>query len=278
METSERIVNGGEDTPSGTALSRFWIWLALPLLLFIMIPLAALFLRTSFQGFFATLSQAQVLNAISLSLGTSLATTLVTLIFGTPVAYLLSHQRSRIHPIVDTIIDLPTILPPSVAGIALLMAFGRKGLLGPILSSLGINIPFTLAAVILAQTFVSAPFYVRAAAIGFANIDAELKQAAALDGANRWQTFRYVIMPLSWLALASGGVMTWARALGEFGATILFAGNFQGKTQTMPLAIYVGFETDLNVALTLSIILVCLSFLLLIVVKHFLHRKLEVGF
>jgi molybdate transport system permease protein len=127
----------------------------------------------------------------------------------------------------------------------------------------------------MAQTFVAAPFYVKTAAVGFAGIDTELKQAAALDGANRWQIFYHVTLPLSWMALVSGGVMTWARALGEFGATILFAGNFQGRTQTMPLAIYVGFETDLNVALTLSIVLVCFSFLTLMVVKRFLHRKLE---
>ena len=136
--------------------------------------------------------------------------------------------------------------------------------------------PFTLAAVVLAETFVAAPYYVKAAAIGFSGIDLELKQAAALDGASRWQVFRYVTLPLSWRALISGGVMTWARALGEFGATILFAGNFQGRTQTMPLAIYIGFETDINVAVTLSIILVCFSFLTLIIVKRFLNSRTEI--
>jgi molybdate transport system permease protein len=159
--------------------------------------------------------------------------------------------------------------------VALLMAFGRRGIFGPLLAAMAINIPFTTGAVILAQTFVAAPYFVKAAAIGFAGIDPELKQAAALDGASRWQIFRYLTLPLSWMALLSGGVMTWARALGEFGATILFAGNFQGRTQTMPLAIYVGFETDLNVALTLSIILVCFSFLTLMIVKRILHHRLE---
>lgn len=257
-----------------TGLSGLWKLLALPLLLFIVIPLSALFLRTSPPAFFTTLQQPQVLTAIGLSLVTSLTTTVLTLLIGTPVAYLLAQRNFRFHRLVDTIIDLPTVLPPSVAGVALLMAFGRRGLLGPFLASLGISLPFTLAAVVMAQTFVAAPFYVKAAAIGFASLDLELKQAAALDGANRWQTFRYVTLPLSRLALVSGGVMTWARALGEFGATILFAGNFQGKTQTMPLAIYVGFEADLNMALTLSIILVCFSFLILMLVKGFLHRQL----
>jgi molybdate transport system permease protein len=256
-------------------IKGYWKLLALPLLLFIVIPLFALFQRTTFADFFTTLNKSQVIQAISLSLLTSLSATAATLIFGTPVAYLLAQRQFRFHRIVDTIIDLPTVLPPSVAGVALLMAFGRRGLFGPLLSAVGINIPFTLGAVILAQTFVAAPFYVKAAAIGFAGIDQELRQAAALDGANRWQVFRFITLPLSWKALLSGSVMTWARALGEFGATILFAGNFQGRTQTMPLAIYVGFETDLNVALTLSIILVCFSFLTLMIVKRILHRKLD---
>ena len=252
-----------------------WRLLTLPLLLFIIVPLLALFFRTTLSDFISTLNQAQVIQALSLSLFTSLAATAITLLAGTPVAYLLAQPRSRFHHIVDTVIDLPTVLPPSVAGVALLMAFGRRGLLGPVLASFGVNIPFTTFAVILAQTFVASPFYVKAAAIGFSAIDPELRQAAALDGANRRQIFQHVTLPMSWLSLLSGGVMTWARALGEFGATILFAGNFQGKTQTMPLAIYVGFETDLNVALTLSIILVCFSFLTLMIVKRFLHRKME---
>lgn len=257
------------------SLDGLWNLLALPMLIFVIVPLAALFLRTSFDNFATTLGQPQVRMAISLSLTSSLVATATALLAGTPVAYLLARRNFRFHHIIDTVIDLPTILPPAVAGMALLMAFGRRGLFGPLLASFGINIPFTLVAVIMAQTFVAAPFYIKAAAIGFSGIDPELKQAAALDGASRWQTFRYVTLPLSWRSLVSGSVMTWARALGEFGATILFAGNFQGKTQTMPLAIYVGFETDINIALTLSIILVCFSFLILLIVKSLLHHKLE---
>ena len=276
MEDTKHARITSQASWSSQSFKGYWKLLALPLLLFIVIPLLALFLRTSFTDFFTTLNQKQVIQAVSLSFLSSISATAVTLIAGTPVAYLLAQRRFRFHRVIDTIIDLPTVLPPSVAGVALLMAFGRRGLFGPALAAVGISIPFTFLAVILAQTFVAAPFYVKAAAIGFAGIDSELKQAAALDGANRWQIFRYVTLPLSWMALVSGGVMTWARALGEFGATILFAGNFQGKTQTMPLAIYVGFETDLNVALTLSIILVCFSFLTLMIVKRILHRRLEV--
>jgi molybdate transport system permease protein len=254
---------------------KYWKILALPLLLFIAIPLVALFLRTSLTDLFSNLNQTQVIQAVSLSLITSLATTTLTLILGTPVAYLLAQRHFRFSRLVDTLIDLPTVLPPSVAGVALLMAFGRKGLFGSMLGGMGINIPFTLIAVIMAQTFIASPLYVKAAAIGFASIDPELKQAAALDGATRLQIFRFVVLPLSWMALLSGSVLTWARALGEFGATIIFAGNFPGRTQTMPLAIYIGFEIDMNVALTLSIILICFSFLTLVVVKGILHRKFD---
>ena len=127
----------------------------------------------------------------------------------------------------------------------------------------------------MAQMFIASPFYIKAATIGFSGINNELKQAAALDGANRLQIFRYIVLPLSGNSLLSGCVMTWARALGEFGATIIFAGNFPGRTQTMPLAIYIGFEIELNVALTLSIVLICFSFLTLILVKGIFHRRLD---
>ena len=280
-ELSEKV---SDSSPRETALAGWlnrsagglWKLLALPLLLFIIVPLISLFLHSSLADFFTTLNKAQVISAISLSFITSLSATAIALAAGTPVAYLLAQPSNRIHSLVDTIVDLPTVLPPAVAGVALLMAFGRRGFFGAALESIGISLPFTLAAVVLAETFVAAPYYVKAAAIGFSGIDLELKQAATLDGANRWQVFRYVTLPLSWKALISGGVMTWARALGEFGATILFAGNFQGRTQTMPLAIYIGFETDINVAVTLSIILVCFSFLTLIIVKRFVNSRREV--
>jgi molybdate transport system permease protein len=253
----------------------FWKLLTLPLLAFIVIPIIALFLRVSPSDLLENLNQTQVTKAINLSLLTSTLTTIAAWIIGTPVAYLLAKRRFRFYHIVDTLVDLPTVLPPAVAGVGLLMAFGRRGLFGPWLEALGVSIPFTVVAVVMAQTFLAAPFYVKAAAIGFSAIDPELTQAAALDGASRWQVFRHITLPLSWTALLSGSVMTWARALGEFGATIIFAGNFPGRTQTMPLAIYIGFEIDLNIALTLSIILICFSFLTLVVIKGILHRRLD---
>lgn len=249
--------------------------LGLPLILFILLPVLALFYRLTPADLLRSLQDETVRAAIRLSLTTSLITVGITVLFGTPVAYLLYRRRSALSRVIDTLVDLPTVLPPAVAGVALLMTFGRQGLLGGALNVLGLQIPFTTAAVVLAQTFIAAPLYVKSAAVGFAGVDCELKKAAALDGANRWQVFRYVMVPMSWVSILSGCVLTWARALGEFGATILFAGNFPGRTQTMPLAIYVGFEMDLTVALTLSALLVCFSFVVLGLVKWVLHERLD---
>jgi len=250
-----------------------WWLLSLPLLLFLGLPLVAMFLRTPPAQLLTNLGETQVVQAISLSMFTTFITLIVTLVFGTPVAYLLARYNFPLRRVVDTLLDLPTVLPPSVAGVALLMAFGRRGLVGGWLEVWGLHIAFTQVAVVLAQTFIAAPFYVKAATLGFASVDSDLEQAAALDGAAGAQVFRFITLPLAWPALLSGAVMTWARALGEFGATIIFAGNYPGRTQTMPLAIYIGFELDLNVALTLSVILVGCSFFVLMVVKGLLQRE-----
>jgi molybdate transport system permease protein len=247
--------------------------LSLPLLLYITIPLVAIFIQTPLSDLFQTIKRTQVVQAVTLSLVTSLSTTVITWVIGSPVAYLLAQRRSRFHRVIDSLVDLPTVLPPAVAGVALLMAYGRRGLFGPVLTGLGINIPFTMLAVIMAQTFIASPLYIKSAAVGFSSVDDELRQAAALDGANRWQVFYHIEIPLAWVGLVSGSVMTWARAMGEFGATIIFAGNFPNRTQTMPLAIYIGFELDMNVALTLAIILISFSFLTLTIIKGLLYRK-----
>lgn len=256
-------------------LREAWWLLSLPFLLFLALPVVAMFLRTPPDRLLANLAKGQVIQAISLSMLTTCITLVITVVFGTPVAYLLGRYNFPFRRAVDTLLDLPTVLPPSVAGVALLMAFGRRGLIGEWLDVGGLHIAFTQVAVIMAQTFIAAPFYVKAAMLGFAGVDRDLEQAAALDGAGSWQAFRFVTLPLARTALLSGAVMTWARALGEFGATIIFAGNYPGRTQTMPLAIYIGFELDLNIALTLSVILVGCSFVVLIVVKGLLQRELE---
>lgn len=251
------------------------VLLSLPLVAFVLMPLVALVLRLSPTDLLAHLMQTEVAQAIGLSMVTTTLTLLITLLLGTPVGYLLARHRFRGRQVLDTLIDLPMVLPPAVAGIALLLAFGRRGIIGQYLDAWGIHIAFTQAAVVLAQLFVAAPFYVKAAAAGFAGIEDELEQAAALDGANGWQIFTRITLPLAWTTLLGGAVMTWARALGEFGATIIFAGNFPGRTQTMPLAIYLGFELELNVALTLSAILLGASFLVLLVVKGLLGQRVR---
>jgi molybdate transport system permease protein len=250
------------------------LWLlATPLLIFLTLPLLALLLRMNPAQLWITLQSPLVAQAITLSFTTSLIATATVVMFGTPLAYLLARRNFRGRTAIDTLIDLPMVMPPAVAGIALLLVFGRRGLLGEPLADLGITITFSSLAVILAQCFVAAPFYVKAATAGFTAVDRELEQAAGLDGAGPIQVFRHITAPLSWPALFGGAVMTWARALGEFGATIIFAGNLPGRTQTMPLAIYIGFERDLNIALTLAAILLIVSFAILALVKGLLRQK-----
>lgn len=270
------ILGRSTETPSAPRSRRqsnaAW-WLSFPLLFFLTFPLIAMMLRVVPADVAATLAEEKVQQAIWLSFTTTLITTFLTVLLGTPIALLLAKQQSRLRRLVDTLIDLPTVLPPSVAGVALLIAFGRRGILGAYLNDWGVSIAFTQTAVVLAQLFVAAPFYIRAATIGFSAIESELEEAAALDGGGKWEIFRYITIPLSWGALVSGAVMTWARALGEFGATIIFAGNYPGRTQTMPLAIYLGFELDLSTALTLSVILVGCSFLVLVITRTLLKRN-----
>lgn len=266
-----------QERPVSPATSTWrdpWWLTSLPMLLFLALPLIALLLSIPPGELIENMGKLQVRQAILISIKTTTITTGVAIFFGTPVAYLLARRRFPFRRAVDTLIDLPIVLPPAVAGVALLITFGRQGLIGSWLAELGIQIAFTQTAVIMAQTFVAAPFYIKAASIGFAAVDADLEQAASIDGAGTWQVFRHVTVPLAWAAMLSGSVMTWARALGEFGATILFAGNYLGRTQTMPLAIYIGFELDLDIALTLAAIMVVLSFLVLFLVKGLLNREL----
>ncbi|MGE5261898.1 MAG: ABC transporter permease [Acidobacteriota bacterium] len=237
--------------------------MALLLVLFLILPLLAILLRVAPVGFTGWLDPA-TLDALELSLVTASLTAVFAVVIGTPTAYLLAREEFAGKTIVDTLVDLPMVLPPAVAGLALLMAFGRSGLLGPALSRVGIELPFTTAAVVMAETFVAAPFYVRAARAGFATVDRGLEQMSALLGVSNLETFFRVTLPLAGPSLFGGVLMTWARALGEFGATIMFAGNLQGRTQTMPLAIYIGLESNLDSALALSTILILVSFGILV--------------
>jgi molybdate transport system permease protein len=250
------------------------VLLALPLLAFLTLPLLALLTRAGLDTLLTNAVQPQVFQAAVLSMTTSATATLLVIALGTPLAYLLARHEFRGKVVIETLIDLPMVLPPAVAGVALLMAFGRRGLLGEHLSSLGLELAFTQAAVVLAQMFVAAPFFVKSALSGFTRIEREAEEAAQLDGADGWTVFWRITLPLTWPALFGGAIMTWARALGEFGATIIFAGNFPGRTQTMPLAIYLGFELELGIALTLSIILLVVSFGVLALVKGLMRQRI----
>lgn len=245
-----------------------WQIFSLPFLLFILLPIVQMFFKIDPVEFITSIQSKTVVQALRLSLRTTCITVLATIIFGTPVAYLLQHKKLKLARFADILVDLPTVLPPAVAGLALLMVFGRMGWIGKLLSPMGIQIPYTTAAVVLAQTFVASPYYIRSTAQGFSGVGCEIKRAAALDGASRFQIFRYVMVPMSWMSILNGCVLTWARALGEFGATILFAGNLSGKTQTMPLAIYLGFQVDIQSAITLSVILIVISIAVLFIAKH----------
>jgi molybdate transport system permease protein len=207
------------------------------------------------------------MQALRVTAVTTLLTLLAVVVVGTPLAYLLARRAFRGKWLVELAVDLPLVLPPVVAGVALLMAFGRRGLLGPPLSAFGIELPFTLAAVVLAQIFVAGPFYVRSARVGFAGVDHAIEEAAAIDGASAWQAFRHVTAPLALPGIAGGAVLCFGRALSEFGATLMFAGNFMGETQTMSLAIMQAMETDLTGALALSVLLVVAAALVLLVAR-----------
>lgn len=239
------------------------------LVVFLLLPLAAMVWRAAEESRGPSAQATQTLRAaLTLSLWTSLLALGVAVALGTPLAYVLARRKFRGAVLVDTLVDLPIVLPPAVAGIALLMAFGRNGVVGRWLDAVGIAVGFTPAAVVLAQVFVAVPFFVRAAKGGFARIDRDLEEAAADLGASPARVFRTVTLPLAAPSLAAGVVLAWARALGEFGATIMFAGSFPGRTQTMPLAIYGRFGAgDLQSALLLSMVLLSASLCVLLGVR-----------
>ena len=247
---------------------------------FLALPVLTLVGRSIIDGSlrFALASPA-VLDALWLSLVTTATSLVLTVALGLPLAFVLARRRFRGKGLVEAIVDLPIVLPPSVAGLALLLVFGRRGLVGAQLDVLGIAVPFTTLAVILAQTFVSAPFFVRSARTGIAAVDRDLEDAARVDGASERQLFRSITVPLASAALAAGLVMSWARAIGEFGATIMFAGNVEGRTQTLPLVVYGEFQGgDLDASIAAAAILVLAAFGVLVAVRLF-HwgRVLDVG-
>jgi molybdate transport system permease protein len=264
------------EVPPGPRLPRFGpergralLGAALLPALFLGLPVVVLVGRALVDGsLVAATGSRAVVDALGLSAMTTAVSLVLTLVLGLPIAYLLARRRFRGDALLETIVDLPIILPPAVAGLALLLVLGRRGLLGEPLHALGISVPFTTLAVILAQTFVSAPFFIRSARTGLAAVDRDLEDAARVDGATEPAVLRWITLPLAGPALAAGLVMSWARALGEFGATIMFAGNVPGTTQTLPLVVYGEFGAgDLDASVAAAALLVLAAFGVLVAVR-----------
>jgi molybdate transport system permease protein len=241
---------------------------------FLLLPLVAIFLRVPIGELFDQFGSQVFRDALVVSLKTSLIAHVAVLVFGTPTAYLLARKRFLGRGALITLIELPLVLPPAVAGIALLAAFGRFGLLGDELDALGIQIGFTQTAVILAVAFVESPFYVRGAIAAFESVDENLIAAARTLGAGPWRVFGRVALPLAVGGLGAASALALARGLGEFGATLIFAGSLQGVTQTLPLAIYAQFDQDFDVALAISALFILVGAAILIGLKVFTWARL----
>ena len=227
---------------------------------FLVLPVAAVLWRAPWGSLVGNLTGGTARQALQLSLFTTLIATLVCVLVGVPLAWLLARTSFRGQRFVRALVTLPLVLPPVVGGVALLMTLGRNGILGRWLDdAFGITIPFTTTAVVLAQCFVALPFLVISVEGAFRGSDARYDDAAATLGATPWTTFRRVTLPLAWPGIAAGAILCWARALGEFGATITFAGNFPGTTRTMPIEIYLALQTEPDAALALSVVLIVVS-------------------
>jgi molybdate transport system permease protein len=241
---------------------------ALAAVAFIVVPFAALLLRTPWSDLVFLLGSGQVSDALRLSILTSLAATGVALVLGVPLAWMLARVEFPGRSLVRGLVLLPMVLPPVVGGAALLFALGRRGVVGEWLyEHLGVLLPFSTAGVIVAETFVAMPFLVITVEAALRSVDRRFEDAAATLGAGRWTTFRRVTVPMILPSLIAGAVLCWARALGEFGATITFAGNLQGRTQTMPLAVFLALEDNRDAAIALSLVLVAVSLVVLVALR-----------
>jgi molybdate transport system permease protein len=265
-----RLLGDGDRVVSGLAVA------ALSLLAgFIVLPMISLILWTVDENAWYAIAAPEAREALFLSIRTTAISMLIIIAVGTPAAYVLARKEFRGKRAVDSLIDIPAVLPPSAAGIALLLTFGRLGLVGQYLDVFGITVSFTTAAVVIAEVFVAAHFYVRQAAVGFAQVRRDVEEAAMVDGASRLSVFCRVSVPLAFPALLAGAVMAWARALGEFGGTIIFAGSFPGVTQTIPLAIFAARESNFDAAVALSVMVLGFAFTVILVARLLLGRAAE---
>jgi molybdate transport system permease protein len=259
------VTAGPERAPGGLRVPVVTLVPAVFALAFLVLPLAGLVVRAPWTTLPERVAAPGVLTALRLSLQTATMATLVCLLLGVPLAWALARASFPGRQLVRALVTVPMVLPPVVGGVALLLVFGRRGMVGSWLdSTFGVTLPFTTTAVVMAQAFVAMPFLVITVEGALRGADTRYEEAAATLGADRWTTFRRVTLPLVAPGVAAGAVLCWARALGEFGATITFAGNFPGRTQTMPVAVYLALETDLDAALVLSLILLGVSIAILV--------------
>ena len=240
---------------------------------FVSLPLLSLVVWTVDEEAWRAMASPVAVDALLLSIRTTSITMAILVLVGTPAAYVLSRVDFRGNRVINTLVDVPVALPPSAAGIALLLAFGRFGLVGQYLEVFGVTLSFTTAAVVMAEVFVATPFYIRQAASGFGAVDRTVEEAALVDGASRTTVFFRVTVPLAFPALVSGALTAWARALGEFGATVIFAGSFRGVTQTIPLAIFAEFQSNLDAAVALSVLVLGFAFAVILAVRYLSARS-----
>jgi molybdate transport system permease protein len=268
--SSPRTYPWGDHLASGLAVAALALVAG-----FISLPILSLVLWAISEDSWRAIASPVARDALLLSIRTTAISMFIIVLVGTPAAYVLARAEFRGKRLVDTLVDIPAVLPPSAAGIALLLTFGRFGLVGRYFDAFGVTISFTTAAVVIAEIFVAAHFYVRQASIGFAGVSRDVEEAAMVDGAGRFSVFTRVTAPLAFPALVAGAVTAWARALGEFGATIIFAGSFRGITQTIPLAIFAEFQSDIDAAVALSVLVLGFAFVVILVVRYLTTRIAE---
>ena len=269
-DSSPRTLPWGDTFASGLAVAALALVAG-----FISLPILSLVVWTISEDSWRAMASPVARDALLLSMKTTAISMFIIVLVGTPAAYVLARADFRGKRLVDALVDIPAVLPPSAAGIALLLTFGRFGLVGRYFDAFGVTISFTTAAVVMAEIFVAAHFYVRQASIGFAGVRRDVEEAALVDGAGRFSVFTRVTLPLAFPALVAGAVTAWARALGEFGATIIFAGSFRGITQTVPLAIFAEFQSDIDAAVALSVLVLGFAFVVILAVRYLTARSTQ---
>jgi molybdate transport system permease protein len=268
--SSPRTLPRGETLASGLAVAALALVAG-----FISLPILSLVVWTISENSWRAMVSPVARDALLLSIRTTAISMFIIILVGTPAAYVLARMDFRGKRLVDALVDIPAVLPPSAAGIALLLTFGRFGLVGRYFDAFGVTISFTTAAVVMAEIFVAAHFYVRQASIGFAGVRRDVEEAAMVDGAGQISVFTRVTVPLAFPALVAGAVTAWARALGEFGGTVIFAGSFRGITQTIPLAIFAEFQSDIDAAVALSVLVLGFAFVVILAVRYLTARSTQ---